>query len=73
MCCNETTLKISYPKRQLEPDDAFPLEALRSSSLPLCGDTQIIKEQVRDRLVTSLQIGMTCIDLQKNTEYKNLY
>ena len=49
-----TTVKISYPKREFEPDDAFPLGAPRSSSPPLRGDTQIANAVHVARLVTSL-------------------
>ena len=51
---NVTTVKVSYPKREFEPDNAFPLGAPRSSSPPLCSDTQIANAVHVARLVTSL-------------------
>ena len=58
---NVTTVKISYPEGQFEPDDAFPLGAPRSSSPPLRGDadTQIANAVHGARLVTSLRSYLT--------------
>ena len=40
---NEITKKISYLKRQFEPEGGFPLGAPRSTSPPLRGDTRLAK------------------------------
>ena len=46
--------KTSYPTRQFEPDDTFPLGAPRLSSLPLCSGAQIANTMHMAQLATCL-------------------